>query len=916
MSLPSPSEVAVRAYTEKPNARPLAAKSFAAGEDHPSPWTLIFDCETTIDAAQTLRVGVYQMRKSGSLKEEGLFFDPEHLGCEDRSAIEDYAQSHKLKVLSADAFRREVFLKIAYLRRGVVVGFNLPFDLSRIAIKHGAARGPMRGGFTFHLSRYKSDPQIRVKHLSARAALIDFAQPAKQETPRGMRKKGMKVPHHRGYFVDVKTLAASLTSRSFSLGGLCKYLGTQSQKLATEEHGGPITADYLDYARADVQATWECFAELDRRYSEHGLDTPTHRILSEASIGKAYLKQMGIRPFLGNLPDFPREIFGQITCAYYGGRAEVRIRREATQVLYCDFKSMYPTVSALMGLWSFVVAQDLSIHDTTRETQVFLDKVSLQDMQSKETWKRLRTLVRIQTNHDLLPVRARYDGKVNTIGLNYVSNEQPLWYTLADCIASKLLSGKTPIIEEAMTFEPGEVQDGFEPMNLFGNPNYRVDPSCDDVFTRFIDLRDAARARKDPVQQAIKIVANSTSYGIFIEVNRDNAPKPEPLSVYGPNGHLLKTDATAVEEPGRYYHPLLGTLITGAARLMLALSERVAADQWLNWVFCDTDSLAMAKPAHMEQTEFLAKGQSVIDWFNSLNPYRKPGSILEMEDANHDPNTGQSEPLYCLAISAKRYALYNLSNDAKPVLRKASAHGLGHWMAPYSEYDAPGCVPNPALLPSEIGVDRWQHDLWIKIIEAVLRGTPDQVSLDYHPALQNPCVSRYGATSPQLLKWVEIWNQDQPYQDQIKPFGFLSAFTAKSGCLIEPRQDVIVGTPGRGRPTKSKTPKPIAPFERDSRLAVSQAFDRIAGDQVHPSELKTYAEALAQFHLSTEDKFENGDFIHVGETRRRHVQVENVGLIGKEANKVGSCGEADPIVSAQASFGALQTINHQTEVSQ
>ena len=30
---------------------------------------------------------------------------------------------------------------------------------------------------------------------------------------------------------------------------------------------------------------------------------------------------------------------------YYGGRSEVRMRRMAVRVLYCDFLSMYPTVS-------------------------------------------------------------------------------------------------------------------------------------------------------------------------------------------------------------------------------------------------------------------------------------------------------------------------------------------------------------------------------------------------------------------------------------------------------------------------------------------------------------------------------------------------------------------------------------------
>ena len=38
----------------------------------------------------------------------------------------------------------------------------------------------------------------------------------------------------------------------------------------------------------------------------------------------------------------------------------------------------------------------------------------------------------------------------------------------------------------------------------------------------------------------------------------------------------LKTEA-----PGRYFHPLLGTLITGAARLMLAMTERLLTDRGL-----------------------------------------------------------------------------------------------------------------------------------------------------------------------------------------------------------------------------------------------------------------------------------------------------------------------------------------------
>ena len=81
----------------------------------------------------------------------------------------------------------------------------------------------------------------------------------------------------------------------------------------------------------------------------------------------------------------------------------------------------------------------------------------------------------------------------------------------------------------------------------------------------------------------------------------------------------------------------------------------------------------------------------------------------------------------------------------------------------------------------------------------------------------------------------------------------------------------IIETISRGRPTKAKSLKPIAPFERDSAKAAASAFDREGGGAVPADEFKTYAEALALFHLSAEDKFENGAPWDRGTTQRRHV---------------------------------------------
>lgn len=895
--------IAIRAYSERPDRSPLGSRPPSV-DTGASEWTLVFDCETTIDAAQQLRFGFFQVRRGDLLDREGVFYDSATLTAAEIDVLRTYAKSHALELLTIADFRADIFIKYGYVRQGTVVGFNLPFDISRIAVAHGSARREMRGGFSFDLTGKPDDPRVRVKHLSARAALIDFGVPGEQETYRPWRNRGMKVAAYRGHFVDIKTLASALLSRRFSLHTLATHLGTATQKRETDAHG--ITTEaYLTYARTDVQVTWECFQELRKRYAEHGLDRSPDRMLSEASIGKTYLQQMGITPLLGSDPSFPRERFGEIFCAYYGGRAEVRNRRVVCEVLYCDFKSMYPTVNSLMGLWEFVIARGITVQETTRETQSFLESVDLQDIQRPVTWKKLRTLIRIQPEDDVLPVRCKYDGQTYTIGLNHLTTLEPLWYTLADCIVSKLLTGRCPRIDKALTYRPGPPQDGLKPTKILGRDDFTINPTADDFFARLVDLRDQARAVGNSAEKALKIIANSTSYGIFIEINRDDAPKPEPLSVFGPNWEHLKITTKAIEDPGRYFHPLLGVLITGAARLMLGVAERLTLDGGLDWAFCDTDSLAIVRPGSMSRKAFHERAQAIVNWFVPLNPYRKPGSILKVEDLNHSIGSVKVKPLYCFAISAKRYALFNLTGK-QIVLRKASAHGLGHLLDPYPESDAPPDIPSPAVSLKEMGVRRWQYDLWYRIIEATLRGEPDSVRLDWHPAFQRPAVIRYTASSPQLLNWVARWNDDKPYEGQIRPFGFLLAFMPRKG-VFGLSNPTAINKSTRGRPPKTDKFAPIAPYDTDSGRALSNVFDRLTGKSVRPEELKTYAEVLAQYHISSEDKFANGQFIDRGRTERRHVIATGFIWIGKEANQIGESGERNPL-SNVATFVRVDSV--------
>ena len=79
--------------------------------------------------------------------------------------------------------------------------------------------------------------------------------------------------------------------------------------------------------------------------------------------------------------------------------------------------------------------------------------------------------------------------------------------------------------------------------------------------------------------------------------------------------------------------------------------------------------------------------------------------------------------------------------------------------------------------------------------------------------------------------------------------------------------------PERGPRPKARQAKPVAPFDKDIGKASANAFDRETGAPVSSTAIRTYREALAQYHLSPESKFHNGDFLDRGRTERRHIKA-------------------------------------------
>ena len=861
----------------------VAAGGKSAGRKRVRVWTsgitVIFDTETATDPSQRLRFGAYQVRDRGELIEAGLFHA-------DNADVEDLASLRSahgelpaqegvaLALISRAEFVERAIFKWGLDVGGLIIGFNLPFDLSRIATDHTYGKGSMKGGFSFTLAERR--PSLRVKHLSQRASFISFAA-----------KSSFDKKADRGLFVDVKTLAAALTGQSHSLESLTGLLKVRP-KSPLDSYDGPITPEMVTYCLNDVQATWECFDVLAARYAGLGLSrTGLHDLYSEASLGKAYLQAMGVKPWTEVQPDFPPELIGQIMSAYYGGRAEVHIRREIVPVLHCDFLSMYPTVCTLMGLWRFVIAESMSWRDATDEVREFVEECDLAALRDPATWGRLHAIVQVLPEDDVFPVRAVYDAdQPATIGLNRLSSLQPMWFTLADVLASKLLGGKGPKVLSAIRFEAGEPQADLTPIQLAG---VEVAPARDDFYALLINQRRRIQAQEDAAaeadksalnaaQQGLKILANSTSYGIFVELNVQALERARAVKCYDFSGYGQPITTNKIEEPGRYFHPLLGTLITGAARLMLACAERNALDQGLDWAFCDTDSLAVANAAGLSPSAFISRVEAVRAWFEPLNPYEVKGSILQLEKVNFPVGQHQDpaalRPTNCLAISAKRYVIFDRDEAGAPVIRKASRHGLGHFLPPYKDRDRSRV--------GRIGVEQWQANLWEAIIRAYDDGGPDQPDLEGLDGLSGPAATRYAVTNQTLLGWFKGYNAKVPERERVSPFNFLLTYQAKS------KMEMAAADPTANLGAwRRRSPAPASRYSSDLQKDPPEVFDRISGEPVPWEWLRSYRRSLAAYHLHSEMKFRGGEGDERGALSRRHVYVWSVLLIGKETDNLG-----------------------------
>jgi hypothetical protein len=691
---------------------------------------------------------IEELRKDyDTLEEWGLFYNPDLVKREDLEAQLSHVSppdspKKPPRLLTKDEFVEDVLYQ--YAREAdkdedtfLVIGHNLPFDLSRLASTNGwtRGRGKFYGGFRLKLCKCENDgkkdcafhPPVRIKKLGRGKYKYGVCKTLKPVRVNGQLVRSEESNTHEIRFLDTVTLAGALLGPGDkSLAALTKKLKTPHIKEEVDYHGKTITLDYIDYCLNDVQCTWEVYAKLRAVYRQHNLGRPMWHLFSEASLGKAYLDAFGFPKFLRKdkscrHPEITPDIIGKFMSTYFGGRSEVRIRLAPQEVIHTDFRSQYTTVNALMKLQDLLLAERISVKRNDPEAKFFLQGVTIEDMQKRENWERLRGIALVVPENDILPLRTIYapDGGTN-IGVNCVTSRLPVWVTFADCLASKFLNGgKLPKVLE--TIELVAASDGREPtesVRFFGDGEYEINLKDQDLFQRIIEMRIKVEATLDSgdagdkagylesLSGALKATASSTSYGVLVEINTEPRRKARGATIYDASGGHRKS-VEKVETPGPYFAGPIGALIPAAGRLLLAIAEAKAAEKGISYLFCDTDSMCFTRPSHMDRETFQREVKDIADWFTPLSPYRADGNqldILRFEKVNYrnGKRSEGMETLYGVAVSAKRYVLYNRvtepiagaqlvstrEDDYWIRLRKVSAHGTGDVAQPGDRDDA------------------------------------------------------------------------------------------------------------------------------------------------------------------------------------------------------------------------------------
>ena len=178
-----------RKQNHKPNSR-------LADDSKWPQHALVFDTETRITADQSLTFGVYRLCKlvknNYVVTEEGLFY-ADDLPAKERKALHAYKHTAisdvasfppRFPLYSRSEFIKGVFWPAIKHKGALIVGFNLPFDLARLALDWSRGRKGRMVAHDVAVSERNGESKSSshsYQPIDSKKAFIKLAKPVEAE---------------------------------------------------------------------------------------------------------------------------------------------------------------------------------------------------------------------------------------------------------------------------------------------------------------------------------------------------------------------------------------------------------------------------------------------------------------------------------------------------------------------------------------------------------------------------------------------------------------------------------------------------------------------------------------------------------------------------------------------------------------
>jgi hypothetical protein len=302
----------------------------------------------------------------------------------------------------------------------------------------------------------------------------------------------------------------------------------------------------------------------------------------------------------------------------------------------------------------------------------------------------------------------------------------------------------------------------------------QIDPrkDDDDFFIRVIEQKSRFKRENKPLADFLKVLGNSGSYGLFVQVDPETKAKAAKVRVHS-GEKSFSMSSEYIEKPGLVFPSgcvsdyLRWAVAFGNARTMRPKCSRklpflrhrfkmcIVASKRGGLVPCVGGKRKLHGKDAIKALSF-RQVESIANRFTRLNPYdpNLVREIVKIEDVNFvdsDPSKPQRQ-LFGYGIAAKRYALYTRGRNSISIV-KASGHGLGYLFAPKKrDSDDKDEAEENDKVPA------WVTEAWDWLLRKELRlrsKEPTWLSL--------PAMMRMTMTSPNVMRnnrpeWLSPFN--------------------------------------------------------------------------------------------------------------------------------------------------------------